>query len=122
MTWSAALSWAKDDMEPSPSSPIASGAVPMNPVMQSKNAHYGRPASGALAPSTLMMSAPPPTIPVAPIAASSTLDTPTSEATALPPRLVYSVMSWGWHTLTLSGITLTLVMKGLMFSCMVATL
>ena len=89
--------------------------------MQSKNAPCGRPVDGALAPSTLITTAPLLITPTVPVAALSTLDTPTLGATALPPQLVYSTMSWSWHTLTLSGIMLTPAMRDLMSSCMVAT-
>ena len=121
MIWSAALSWARGDMEPSPSFLIASGAALMSLGAQLRNAPCGRLVGGALAPNMPMMSAPLPTTPAAPIAALSTSGTPTSGATAPPPRLVYSIMSWNWRMLTLSGTMLILVTKVLMSSCVVAT-
>ena len=109
-------------MEPSPSSPTASGAALTSPGMQLKSAPYGRLAGGASVLSTLTMSAPPPTTPAAPVAASSISGTPTSGAIAPPPRLDYFAMSWSWHMLMLSGTTLTPVTRDLTSSCVVATL
>ena len=94
----------------------------MSLAMLLKNVPYRRLASSASAPSTLTMSVPPPTTPAIATTTSSTLGTLTLAVTALLPLLVYSVMSWRWHTSTQSGTMLTLVMKDLMFSCMVATL
>ena len=68
------------------------------------------------------MNAPPPTIPAVPTVASSILGILISGAIALPLRLDYSAMSWNWCTLTLSGTTPILVMRGLTFSCVVAIL
>ena len=106
---------------PNPSSPIALGAALTSLGTRLKNVPCGRLVGGISAPSMLTTSAPPLIIPVVLIAALSILGTPTSGVIALPPQLVYSAMSWSWHTLMLSGITLTHVTRDLTFSCMVAT-
>ena len=120
-TWSTALSWARGNMGLNPSFPIALDAALMSLGMRLKSAPYRRPVGGVSVPSMLMTSAPPLITPAAPIAALSTSGTPTSGVTALPPQLVYSAMSWNWHMLTLSGIMLTCVTRGLTSSCVVAT-
>ena len=75
------------------SSHIALGAIRMHLVTGSRSALYGRHVVGASVLSTLTTSAPPPTIPVQPIAASFILGILTLAVTAQQPQLDYFVTS-----------------------------
>jgi len=94
----------------------------MHPVTGLRSALFGRHAVGVLVLSMLMTNAPPPITLALLIGVLSILDTPTLAVTVRQLQPDFFVTNWRLHMRMQSGTTLTPVMKGLTFSCVVATL